>query len=70
MRRAVEGLQWLGVGMQHFAVPTREATGAQDRVGLVDLIGFDDRREADDFLFLLREDVADGPGDRISVFGL
>jgi hypothetical protein len=70
MRRGVEGFEWLGVGMRHFAVPTREATRSQDRGGLVDLIGFGDRREADDFLFLLREDVADGPGDRISIFGL
>jgi hypothetical protein len=55
----VEDFGRLPVGVQRLAAATREASRSQDRVDLVHLVGFGDRRKADDIPLLLPEDVAD-----------
>jgi len=42
---AVEGFERLAVGMQGLTATTREAFGAPDRLDLVHLAGFGDRRK-------------------------
>jgi hypothetical protein len=56
---AVQGVERLAVWVQRLAAPAREASRFQDRLDLVHLIGFGDRRKPHDFPGLLREDVAD-----------
>ena len=56
---AVEGFERLTLGVQRFALTTPEAPGSPDRLDFVDLVGFSDRRKAQDLPRLLRENVAD-----------
>ena len=56
---AVEHLERLAVGMQGLALTTCEAPRSQDRLDLVHLVHFGDRRKAQDFPLLLRENMAD-----------
>src|SRR5689334_5298788 len=46
---AVQGFERLAVGMQGLAAPARETSRFQDRLDLVHLIGFGDRRKPHDF---------------------
>ena len=55
----VEHLERLAVGMQGLALTTCEAPRSQDRLDLVHLVHFGDRRKAQDFPLLLRENMAD-----------
>ena len=56
---AVQGVERLAVGVQRLAAPVHEVSRSQDRLDLMHLIGFGDRRKPHDFPGLLREDVAD-----------
>ena len=54
-----EGLQLLTLGMQRFPLAAPEAARSPDRLDTMLLIGFGDRREAQDLPGLLCEDMAD-----------
>ena len=56
---AVEDFERLAVGMQGLALTAREGLRSPDRLDLVHLVGFGDRREAHDLPGLLPEHVAD-----------
>ena len=56
---AVEGFKWLTVGVQRFASTAPEALRSPDRLDPVHLVGFGERRKAQDLPRLLREHVAD-----------
>ena len=51
----VEGFQRFAFGVQRLAPPAREAAWPPDRVDPVFLVGFGDRRKADNLAGLLRE---------------
>ena len=55
----LEGFERLAVRVQRLALTAPEAAWSPDRLDLVRLIGFGDRRKAQHFPGLLREDVAD-----------
>jgi hypothetical protein len=55
----LEGFERLTVGVQSLAPTAREASRSPDRLDPVHLVGFGDRRKAQDLPMLLREEVAD-----------
>jgi len=56
---AVEGFERLALGVQRFALAAPKASRSPDRLDAVDLVGFGDRRKAEDLPRLLCENVAD-----------
>src|SRR6516164_4901808 len=56
---AVECFERLALRVQGFALPTPKASWSPHRLDTVDLVGFGDRRKAQDLPRLLREDMAD-----------
>src|ERR1700746_1046721 len=55
----VEGFEWLALRVQRLALTAPEAARSPDRLDAVHLVGFGDRREAQNLPRLLREHVAD-----------
>src|SRR5262249_61973819 len=56
---AVESFDRLALGVQRFALTPPEASRSPDRLDPMHLVGFRDRRKAQDLPRLLRENVAD-----------
>ena len=58
MPDAVESVERLALGMQRFTAPAGEPSRSPDRLVLVHLVGFGDRRKAHDLPRLLGEHMA------------
>src|SRR6201981_2358668 len=54
----VEGFEWLALRVQRLALTAPEAARSPDRLDTVHLVGFGDRRKAQNLPRLLREHVA------------